>query len=175
VAVSGTRGSSGVPIVVFAGGASRLIGSSITANAAAAATSTIAYCDAGSPGVQATARQPQVGVMGYDGTGKRTLVKRPAAGGSAFFGEIDISPDGKRIVYAETGDDGYSRIFVVPVTGGATLELSSRRDAYPVTFSADGAQLFYIDGNALQGEATRLMAVRLDGTERRVVVEGAGL
>jgi hypothetical protein len=174
VAVSSARGSGGVPIVLFSGGGSRLIGRSITANAVAASTSTIVYCDAGSPGAGGTSREPAVGVMRYDGGGQRTLVKRPAAGGSAFFGEVDVTPDGRHVVYAESGDDGYSRIFTVAVSGGTPMRLSARRDAYPVGLSADGTQLFYIDGNALQGEATRLMAVGLDGTGRRIVVDGAG-
>jgi Tol biopolymer transport system component len=174
VAVSGTRSSGTVPIVVYGSG-SRLMGRTINTDAVAATTSTVAFCDAGSAGVQGTARDPRLGVIGLDGTGQRTLVKRPTAGGSAFFGEVDMTPDGKRIVYTENGDDGYSRIFVVPVSGGTPRKLSLRRDAYIVGFSADGTQLFYVDGNAEQEESTRLMAVRLDGTGRRLVVDGAGL
>jgi TolB protein len=175
VAVSGDRSSGGVPIVVFSGDTSRTVGTGITVDAVAPATSTIAYCDAGSVGVQSVARPPQVGVIGFDGSGKRTLVKKPAAGGSAFFGEIHVSPDGGHIVYSETGDDGYSRIFSIPIAGGRPVQLTDRRDGYPMGFSADGTELFYVDGNAIQGETTQLMAVRLDGTKRRTVVTGAGL
>lgn len=175
VAVSGSRGSGGVPVVVFSNDTSRVVGSGITVDAVAPSTSTIVYCDAGSVGVQSAARPPQVGVIGLDGAGKRTIVKKPAAGGSAFFGEVLLSPDGARCIYAETGDDGYSRIYSVPVAGGRPVQLTDRRDGYPLGFSADGTELFYVDGNAIQGESTQLMAVRLDGTKRRLVVAGGGL
>jgi hypothetical protein len=174
VAVSGARASGTVPVVVYSSG-SKLLGHSINADAVAAAGSIIAFCDAGSAGARGTVRDPRLGVIELDGTGQRTLVKQPTAGGGAFFGEVDMTPDGKRIVYTENGDDGYSRIFIVPVSGGMPKKLSLRRDAYVVGFSADGTQLFYVDGNADQEESTRLMAVRLDGTGRRTVVDGAGL
>jgi Tol biopolymer transport system component len=174
VAVSGSVSATGVPVVVFAGSTTRRIGSRIVANAVCGSASLVAYCDAGSPGLQASPRSPSIGVLRFDGTGQRTLVKRPAAGGAAFFGEVDVSPDGSRLVYAETGDDGYSRIFAMPVAGGRPSQLSTRRDAYVVGFSADGTELLYVDGNAVQGESTRLMAVHLDGSHRRVVLDDAG-
>lgn len=175
VAVSTDRATGGVPVVVLGASGSKLVGTHIVANAVYATSDLIAYCDAGSPGVGSAVRQPSIGVMHLDGSGQKTLVKRPLAGGSAFFGDVLVSPDSRRLVYAESGDDGYSRVFTVPVSGGVATQLSTRRDGYLVGFSADGAELFYVDGNALQGEATRLMAVHLDGTGRRVVLEGAGL
>lgn len=170
VAVSGVRGS-GVPLVVFAGRASRLIGRGIVANAAGAGTATVAYCDAGSP-VRGIA--PTLGTIGLDGTHQRTLLRRPSTSAGAFFGEARVTLDGTRLVYTESGDDGYSHIFALPIGGGRPVLLSGRGDGYPVCFSADGSELFYIDGNAIQGESTRLAAVRLDGTHRRVVIDGAG-
>jgi len=174
-AVSTARSSEGVPVVVFGDAGEHLVGKRVVANAVFLGASLIAYCDAGAPGTGSTARHPSIGVVRFDGTGQKTLVKRPAAGGSAFFGDVMIAPDGRRLVYVESGDDGYSRIFTIAVGGGTVTQLSTRRDGYLAGFSADGSELLYIDGNAVQGEDTRLMAVHLDGTGRRIVLERAGL
>lgn len=175
VAVSTSRASGDVPIVVFGPAGSHLIGTHIVTNAVYAVSGLIAYCDAGSPGVGSSARLPSIGVLRFDGSRQKTLVKRPLAGGGAFFADVLIAPGSSRLVYEESGDDGYSRVFTVPVAGGVPTQLSTRRDGYLAGFSADGSEIFYVDGNALQGETTRLMAVHLDGTGRRVVLESAGL
>jgi Tol biopolymer transport system component len=91
------------------------------------------------------------------------------------FAGLTLSPDGKWLVYAETGDDGYSRLFAVPAAGGAPVTLSPRYDGYALSWSADGTELFFVEGNAIQGEATRVSAVHPDGTAHRIVVEGGGL
>lgn len=115
-----------------------------------------------------------VGTM--DDPEERTLV-RPLAGVAFRVGyqQLALSPDGRLLAYTAAGDDGYSRLFVVPVAGGTPKELTMRRDAYLVRWSRDGAYLLFIEGNQFQGEDTRLMRVRPDGMGRETLVEGAGL
>lgn len=97
----------------------------------------------------------------------------PQAGARASFQDLLLTADGQRIAFTETGDDGYSRLFVMNVDGGGERSLSVRRDDYPLGWGCDG-RLYFMEGNAIQGEATKLMAVAADGTGRVVVVEGAG-
>lgn len=175
VAVAADSTGADVRVAVLSAGRERHIGHGIVANAVAVFGGLVAYCDAGSTGVAGPARTPRLGLVGLDGRGARTLVRSSAAGAGTFFGEVAFTLDGKSLVFTESGDDGYSRIYCVAVTGGDPLRLSTRRDAYPVGLSADGKRLLYIDGNALQGEPTRLMSVRLDGRKRTVLREDAGL
>ncbi|MDP2400994.1 MAG: hypothetical protein Q8M66_03365, partial [Actinomycetota bacterium] len=116
----------------------------------------------------------EIRVARYDGTSDRRLVGPPATQRPFAYGHLTLSPNAEYLLFAEVGDDGYSRAFVAPVTGGSVRALTVRRDTYPVGWSADGSRIFFIEGNAFQGESTALMSVRPDGTGRRVIVEGAG-
>jgi hypothetical protein len=118
---------------------------------------------------------PSIRWVRYDGKGVRTVVTQPSVGARAAVGGLTLSPDGKWLVYAETGDDGYSRLFAVPSAGGVPVILSPRFDGYFMNWSADGTEFFFVEGNAIQGEATRVSAVHPDGTAHRIVVEGGGL
>ncbi len=118
---------------------------------------------------------PEVWVMHVDGTSRRRLVGRPQTTRPFGYANLTLSPDGRSLLYAEVGDDGYSRAWVVPVAGGPPVALSVRRDTYPLGWSADGRSVFFIEGNAFQGEQTALLTARADGLGRRTVVQGAGL
>jgi hypothetical protein len=118
---------------------------------------------------------PAIRWVRYDGKGAKTVVPRPSASARVSLAGLTLSPDAKWLVYAETGDDGYSRLFAVPTAGGAPVTLSPRYDGYFMNWSADGTELFFVEGNAIQGEATRVSAVHPDGTAHRIVVEGGGL
>jgi len=83
-----------------------------------------------------------------------------------------VSPDGSRVLLSATGDDGYSRLWVVDTKAGRFSAVSTRRDAYPYRWSADG-RVMYFEGNAFQGESSVLASVLPDGTARRPVVTGA--
>lgn len=111
--------------------------------------------------------------MTFTGGGGIVLKSGPQAGARASFQDLCLNRDGSRLAYAEVGDDGYSRLFAVNGADGAGLvSLSVRRDDYPLCWGCDG-RLYFIEGNAWQGESTKLMAVRSDGTGRAVVLEGA--
>jgi hypothetical protein len=133
------------------------------------------WVELGAGGDGDSAALPSIRWVRWDGKGSRTVVARPIAAARVAFAGLTLSPDGKWLVYAETGDDGYSRLFAVPAVGGAPVTLSPRLDGYAMNWSADGAELFFVEGNAIQGEATRVSAVHPDGTAHRIVVEGGGL
>lgn len=84
-----------------------------------------------------------------------------------------ISPDGERALLSTTGDDEYSRLWVVELPTGWARQLSTRRDAYPYRWSADGTRVLYFEGNSYQGEPSALMSVNADGTGRQAIVTGA--
>ena len=172
VAVSATHDVSGHPAVVYKNGSQTLIGRTLTVNAVAPIPGRVVLADAGS--FLGNRRAPSIDTVGYDGAGQKLLVSKPSAS-AAYFGVLDPSPDGSWVAYTETGDDGYSRMFAVPSAGGKHVALSLVRDDYILGWSSDGSEILFIEGNQVQNEPTRLMAVRPDGTKRRVIIEGAGI
>lgn len=174
VAISASRTADGTPIEVFAKDGARQVGSHIAPNALAPLASRIVFADAGGIILSGKPRQPSIRSIGTDGTGAKTLVPMPSVGEGVFFGDIMASPDLAWIVYAETGDDGYSRLFAMRAPGGVPRPLSLRRDDYIMGWSADSTEIIFVEGNAMQEEPTKLMAMRPDGTGRRTIVDGAG-
>ena len=85
------------------------------------------------------------------------------------------SPSGSHLAFAVTGDDGYSRVSIVPSAGGDVRNAWLRKDNYALQWASDGQWLYLIEGNALQGEQTVLTRVRTDGTGRKILVLGASL
>ncbi|PKQ19440.1 MAG: hypothetical protein CVT66_10205 [Actinobacteria bacterium HGW-Actinobacteria-6] len=117
--------------------------------------------------------QPEIRSVDLKGGGTVVLRSGTQAGARASFQDLCASGDGNRLAYAEAGDDGYSRIFAMDAAGGGSpVTLSVRRDDYPMCWGCDG-RLFFIEGNAWQGESTKLMSVQPDGTGRTTVLEGA--
>lgn len=92
-----------------------------------------------------------------------------------MYGSLTVSPDGSRLLYTAHGDDGYSRAFVLNLSSSETVALTVRRDTYPQAWSSDSRRVFFVEGNAFQGEATNLMSALTDGLGRAEVVTGAGL
>lgn len=122
--------------------------------------------------VAAASASAEIRSTGLDGSGTTVLRSGTQAGARVSFQNLCVSPDGKRLAYAETGDDGYSRIFSISAADGSNhVSLSVRRDDYPLCWGCDG-RLFFVEGNAWQGEETTLMAVRADGTGRTVIRTG---
>ncbi|MRS11775.1 MAG: hypothetical protein EG823_01725 [Actinobacteria bacterium] len=111
--------------------------------------------------------------IGATGQGERTLVGAPDSERAVTLGDMLLSPDATHLVYAERGDDGYSRMFAVPTAGGAPASLCVRRECYPLRWTADGDGVLFIEGNALQGDPTALMRAQSTGDSRRFLVDGA--
>lgn len=173
-AISASRTAEGTPLEIFSGSSSTRIGLKLSPYALAPLKGRIVFADAGGLIVSGTPRAPSVRVIAADGTGLKILVAKPSVEVGVSFGDLVASPDLTRIVYAETGDDGYSRLFSMSAGGGTPKALSLRRDDYVIGWSADGTEILFIEGNAIQEEPTKLMAMRPDGTGRRTVIEGAG-
>jgi Tol biopolymer transport system component len=94
---------------------------------------------------------------------------------SVTYGELMLSPDGTRLLFAADGDDGYSRLWTVPTAGGRATAISGRRDGYAIGWTKDGKGILFIEGNAFQGQSTSLWLSDLNGHNRKLLVAGATL
>ncbi|MBE0476531.1 MAG: hypothetical protein IBX62_05485 [Coriobacteriia bacterium] len=112
---------------------------------------------------------PRIVLAGLGG-GSEQVWKVAPGGRAVTLADLRTAPDGRSLLFAEVGDDGYSRAKVL--RAGKALDLSIRRDTYPVGWTAESSVLF-VEGNAFQGESTDLMRAKADGTGRRVLVRGA--
>lgn len=122
------------------------------------------------------AGQSAIWSMGFDGSNARQLVgPGSAADKGATYAQLLPAPDGSRLLYTAESDDGYSRMWMISVVTGAPAAITSRRDSYPLGWNASGSAIFFIEGNAFQGEETVLLSVSPDGSRRRTVVVGATL
>lgn len=110
--------------------------------------------------------------MDLKGRGAVVLRDSASAGRPVSYFDLCVSADGSHLSFAEHGDDGYSRMFSMATATRSVTALSIRRDDYPLCWGCDG-RLYFIEGNAVQGEATKLMAVMPDGLGRVTLVEGA--
>lgn len=111
--------------------------------------------------------------MALDGSAREAIATPAEVGKPTPVTVLMPSPDGRWVVFSVTGDDGYSRTTSQRVPSGQSAPISVRRDTYPMSFSADGKWLFFIEGNAWQGEQTALKRARPDGIGRVTVVSGA--
>ncbi len=143
----------------------------------------IEVCPAAAGVYFSSTRTPQTGgspsssvrFVRYDGTGVRIVAAKTLTTSNAAFSDLTLSPNGDWLVYSEAGDDGYSRLFSVPTAGGVRKALTPRYDGQWLRWSSDGTELIYVEGNADQGEATRVSAIRPDGSGHRIIIEGGGL
>jgi len=115
-----------------------------------------------------------------DGSSAREIVGAPKDARPVSYAHLCMSPGvggsaGRYLAYAEVGDDGYSHAYIYDSTTGRSVALTVRRDTYPLYWSADGKRLFFVEGNAFQGEQPNLMSVGADGMGRETVVTGAGM
>lgn len=110
-----------------------------------------------------------------DGSRARELVGATTLARPVLYTGLSLSPDGKHLIYAATGDDGFSRSFISWLVDPTPIALTVRRDTYPMRWSADGEHVYFVEGNSFQGERTSLMRCSAEGLGRTVIVEGAGL
>ena len=110
-----------------------------------------------------------------DGSSARELVGAAKEEKPVMYASLCTSPDGKRLAFAAHGDDGFSRAYVVETLDPSPVALSVRRDTYPQCWSSESDRVFFIEGNAFQGEQTSLMGAMPNGLGRVTIVEGAGL
>jgi hypothetical protein len=165
-----------VAIAVLSNGRRLSAKDKMTVTEACPASGGFYYADAGGvAGAGGSVSAPSLQWLGYDGMGARVVVVSPASAAGVSFSNLQLSPDGAWLVYAETGDDGYSRLFALKTSGAKPIALTPRLDGYFIGWSADGTELFLVEGNAMQGEATRVSAMRPDGSGHRIVVEGGGM
>jgi len=115
----------------------------------------------------------EIWTTSFSGAGARKVASSTGDDKPADCGSLMLSPDGSRLVYAEVGDDGYSRMFAIATSGGTPTLLSPRRDGYPLRWTSDGGSVLFIEGNRLQGEVTGLLRVRSDGAGRILVARDA--
>lgn len=110
-----------------------------------------------------------------DGSLARVIVPEMGKDKPVMYASLLVSPDGERLAYAAHGDDGFSRAEIVEFAEPSRVSLSVRRDTYPVSWSATGERLYFVEGNAFQGEPTSLLSATVEGLGRTEVVSGAGL
>lgn len=124
-------------------------------------------------GVLSDNGSPAIVSVSLDGSRAVRVAGAPVAAPRTVWGVLRLSPDGSLLAASATGDDQVSRTSIIPAGGGPATPVDLRRDTYPKSWSPSGAFLYYVQGNAYQGEETALFRVARDGTGRRVLVTGA--
>jgi Tol biopolymer transport system component len=105
-------------------------------------------------------------------TRSTTIVSLPVTDPPSIPGALIPSPDGTKVLFAMTGDDGYSRMQVADsVTKKLKAITTPRYDAYPRSWLLDGTALLYIEGNALGSDPIALYSIHPDGTKRVKIVD----
>lgn len=91
-------------------------------------------------------------------------------------GDVALSPDGRRVAYTVTNQDGprrpYSQLFVLALDGGATVALSTGKESSGSPhWSPDGARIAY---TGKLGEQSGLVVANADGTGKRFITKLGG-
>jgi len=107
-----------------------------------------------------------------DGRDQKQVAGPVSGAMPAMWYSLLVSPDGKFLAATAQGDDGYSRAYLAPTSGGDLTGLTQRRDTRAHAWNAKGDRLFFIEGNSFQGEQTALFSVKRDGSARRMIVTG---
>ena len=90
----------------------------------------------------------------------------------AVWSRLLPSPDGRTVALQCSGDDGYTRAFVVSAAGGVPTAIVTRSDTALHAWSRSGDRLFILEGNAFQGESLMLSSVSPAGADRKQAVSG---
>lgn len=110
-----------------------------------------------------------------DGSAAREVIGGSGLSRQVTYSTLCVSPAGGHLLYAATGDDGFSRTYVTTLDSPSPVSLGIRRDTYPHTWSADGLKVFFIEGNTFQGEKSALLRADHIGLGRVTVVADAEL
>ena len=91
-------------------------------------------------------------------------------------GDVAISPDGRRIAYTITHQDGprkpYSQLFVLTLADNVTVPFSTAKESSSTPqWSPDGARLAY---SGKLGEQSGLIIANADGTAKRFIAKLGG-
>ena len=109
----------------------------------------------------------EVWVMNADGSGAVSLTPAPEQGQ-----DPDWSPDGTRIVYARSTDNG-NRIYTMKSDGSDTVKVveTGIANSFQVQprWSPDGTRIVYVDNRGLPGQMTWIYVVHADGSNRTPV------
>ncbi|MBY0491814.1 MAG: serine/threonine-protein kinase [Gemmatimonadaceae bacterium] len=102
-----------------------------------------------------------------DRTGKQVGVLPANAGG---LGHLRVSPTGDRLAYEAAGKDGGTDIFVLTRATGQVQRLTQNGSSRSPEWSADGAEVFWLEEDAVRingrrtmRPADRLLRQRVDG------------
>lgn len=106
-----------------------------------------------------------------DGRGVKELAKAPSE--LTSLNRVLLGGDGGMLAYDVVGDDGYSRIRTIRADGQGERAMPGKLDVYPMCWGVDGDRLFFIEGNASQGEPTALVSAGPTGKGKHFVVLGA--
>lgn len=142
---------------------------SVSANAVAFGGDGLVWAQSGSD-----VGSERIMTSAVDGSGQRELIGSTSLNRPAAYATLCISPDGGSLLYAATGDDGFSRAFVTSLAKPSAVALTVRRDTYPHAWNATGSHVYFIEGNVFQGETSALLRADTSGFGRSVVVQGAG-
>lgn len=106
--------------------------------------------------------------------GRSDRVVGTVSGGGPSTPELVLpSPDGKKLLVTMSGDDGFSRLFVVTLSSRRVTPLTRRRDGYDPVWTTDSSGVVFVEGNPFQDEPTRLVRVASDGGNKQVLVQSA--
>jgi Tol biopolymer transport system component len=111
-------------------------------------------------------RNNTVMIMNADGTGAKELVTQ------GFNKGVEFSPDGSKIVYYSIAPPNGSDVFILPIAGGATSNLTHlSAEDYDPTWSPNGKQLAWAGRS---GQDFKIMVGDADGNNQKTVSTGDG-
>jgi len=90
-------------------------------------------------------------------------------------GDLYPSPDGSKVLFSMTGDDGFSQLYIADASAKKVTPLTSLYSEYPKGWLLDGTGVLFIRGNAIQNETTGLWRMHPNDTGRTLLVKDAGL
>ena len=116
-----------------------------------------------------------IGVTDKGITKSSVIATLPTTDPPVSPGDLYPSPDGSKVLFSMTGDDGFSQLYLAETSAKKITALTSLYSEYPKGWLLDGTGVLFIRGNAIQNEATSLWRMRPNNTGRTELVKSAGL